>query len=99
MPDHLGIDKTDCHFAILTGNPTRVESIATRLGNSTMLSDRRGFICSRAMLENAPVLIVSTGIGAPATAIVVEELIELGVTVLVRLGTCGALQSRISVGD
>jgi len=50
-------------------------------------------------LNNDTVLIVSSGIGAPSTAIVVEELIELGVTTIVRIGTCGALQPEIKVGD
>jgi uridine phosphorylase len=50
-------------------------------------------------LNRTPLLILSAGIGAPSTAIVVEELVELGVTTIVRIGTCGALQHEIRAGD
>jgi DeoD family purine-nucleoside phosphorylase len=41
----------------------------------------------------------STGMGGPSTAIVVEELVALGATTLVRIGTCGALAARLALGD
>ena len=37
--------------------------------------------------------------GGPSAAIVVEELIELGVKRLLRVGTCGALQPHLAHGD
>ena len=43
--------------------------------------------------------IQSTGMGGPSTAIVVEELIALGARTLVRIGTCGALDSTLRLGD
>jgi uridine phosphorylase len=43
--------------------------------------------------------IQSTGMGGPSAAIVVEELIALGARRLVRIGTCGALDGRLSAGD
>jgi uridine phosphorylase len=45
-----------------------------------------------------PVLITSTGIGGPATAIVAEELCQLGITQIVRVGTCGSMQRRVRPG-
>jgi uridine phosphorylase len=42
---------------------------------------------------------VSTGIGCPSTAIVVEELITLGVHTFLRIGTCGSLKDEIKGGD
>ena len=41
----------------------------------------------------------ATGIGGPSAAIVVEELIQLGVKRLLRVGTCGALQPQLRHGD
>src|SRR4051794_34847307 len=41
----------------------------------------------------------STGMGGPSTAIVVEELIALGATTLVRIGTCGAFGGGLQLGD
>ncbi len=41
----------------------------------------------------------ATGMGGPSAAIVVEELIDLGARVLVRIGTCGALVGGFALGD
>jgi DeoD family purine-nucleoside phosphorylase len=45
------------------------------------------------------VSVQATGIGCPSAAIVIEELIQLGVTKLIRLGTCGGLQPDLVLGD
>ena len=37
--------------------------------------------------------------GCPSAAIVTEELVQLGVTKIVRVGTCGGLQPDLSIGD
>src|SRR5256714_13488588 len=42
---------------------------------------------------------MSTGMGGPSVAIGVEELHELGVHTLLRVGTCGALQPEVKMGD
>ena len=46
-----------------------------------------------------PVLAMSTGMGGPSAAIAVEELRRIGVESLIRIGSCGALQTGIAVGD
>lgn len=43
--------------------------------------------------------IQATGMGGPSAAIVVEELVDLGASVLVRAGTCGALAADIRLGE
>ncbi|MEF8855067.1 MAG: nucleoside phosphorylase, partial [Haloarculaceae archaeon] len=43
--------------------------------------------------------VCSTGIGAPSAAIAVEELAAVGVDTFVRVGTAGALQEGIEIGD
>jgi DeoD family purine-nucleoside phosphorylase len=37
--------------------------------------------------------------GCPSAAIVIEELTQLGVTKIMRVGTCGGLQPDLSMGD
>jgi DeoD family purine-nucleoside phosphorylase len=49
--------------------------------------------------EGKPVSVQSTGMGCPSAAIVVEELIQLGVKKLIRVGTCGGLQPDLELGD
>src|SRR6185312_2852730 len=41
----------------------------------------------------------ATGIGGPSAAIVFEELIALGARSAIRVGTCGALDSTLALGD
>jgi DeoD family purine-nucleoside phosphorylase len=45
------------------------------------------------------VSVQSTGMGCPSAAIVIEELIQLGARRLIRVGTCGGLQSHLRLGD
>jgi uridine phosphorylase len=43
--------------------------------------------------------IQSTGMGGPSTAIVISELAELGARQLLRVGTCGAIDATLALGD
>ncbi len=49
--------------------------------------------------DGHPLSIQSTGMGGPSAAIVIEELIDLGARVLVRIGTCGALVRGFRLGE
>jgi uridine phosphorylase len=53
----------------------------------------------RGTLHGQEVLVCSTGIGGPSTAICVEELAMLGIKRFVRIGTTGALQDAINPAD
>ncbi len=96
--DHLGIEETTATQAIITGDPERTARIAERLGESREMTRRRGLLCHEAHTAHGPILVVATGIGAPATAIVVEELAELGCHTIIRLGSCGAIQAHLRPG-
>lgn len=98
-PHHLGIISSDAKCAIITGDPDRVVKIATLLTNSQKISDARGYLCYKASIGEIPVLVIGSGIGGPSTAIAIEELVEIGVQIIIRIGTCGALQRNIKVGD
>jgi len=49
--------------------------------------------------DGEPLTIQSTGMGGPSAAIVLHELISLGVTRAIRVGTCGALDPGLGLGD
>jgi uridine phosphorylase len=49
--------------------------------------------------DGEPLTIQSSGLGGPAAAIVVEELVSLGARRLVRVGLCRALSDAVAVGD
>jgi uridine phosphorylase len=48
--------------------------------------------------DGEPLTVQATGMGGPSAAIVCEELIALGATTLVRIGTCGTLDPDIELG-
>lgn len=50
-------------------------------------------------LGRRPLSIQSTGMGAPSAAIVIHELGELGAKRAIRVGTCGALDDSLGLGD
>ena len=50
-------------------------------------------------VDGVTVSTMSTGMGGPSVAIGIEELHELGVHTLLRVGTCGAAQPEIKMGD
>ncbi|MZI88701.1 uridine phosphorylase [Dickeya dianthicola] len=99
---HLGLTKQDLQgatLAIVPGDPARVEKIARLMENPVFLASHREFTSWRAELAGKPVIVCSTGIGGPSTSIAVEELAQLGVRTFLRVGTTGAIQPHIAVGD
>ena len=91
MP-HLQIrDDLGVHYAILPGDPARVDRIAEQLTDVEELAYNREFKSIRGLYKGVPVLAVSTGIGGPSACIAVEELARAGVTHMIRIGSGGAL--------
>jgi uridine phosphorylase len=100
------LDLTDetiesARFALLPGDPGRVEAIAKTapFKKSRELAYKREFRTWLGYMNNIPVLVTSTGIGGPSTSIAIDELAQLGVRTFLRVGTTGAIQPHINVGD
>lgn len=74
-------------YAILSGDPRRVEKIITHLDEVKEVSVSREYHTYTGLYKGMPVTVSSTGIGGPSAAIALEELYEAGVEVAVRLGT------------
>ena len=99
-PYHIRLAKRDVgRVALLPGDPGRVPRIAAELEGSRRLSGNREFLAYGGRLGGEKVVVMSTGIGGPSTAIAVEELARLGVKVMIRVGTCGSIVPRVSVGS
>ncbi|WP_151174114.1 uridine phosphorylase [Pseudoalteromonas ruthenica] len=99
---HLGITKEDiagATLAIIPGAPERAGVIAEQLEQSRCLAKHREFHVYLGQLAGQSVVVCSTGIGGPSTSIAVEELAQLGVDTFLRVGTTGAIQPHIAVGD
>jgi len=96
------IDFDDSHgasYAILPGDPGRVEKIASYLDNPRFYHQNREYTTWLGELEGKTVMVISTGMGGPSTAIAVEELFKTGVKNFIRIGTCGGMALPVTGGD
>ncbi len=99
---HLGISNDQMQgatVAILPGDPGRVAKIAALLDDPTPLAAHREFTSYLGFRGGRPIVVCSTGIGGPSTSIAVEELGQLGIRTFLRVGTTGAIQPQIEIGD
>ena len=85
--------------ALVPGDPGRVDRIADHCDDAETVAQNREYKLVNASYEGCDVTVCSTGIGSPSAAIAVEELAAVGVETFVRVGTTGALQSGIEIGD
>jgi DeoD family purine-nucleoside phosphorylase len=101
VPVHLRAEPGDYAAAcLLPGDPLRARWIAeTLLEDAAQVNDERGLLGFTGTYEGKRVSVQSTGMGGPSTAIVFDELVELGVQRFIRVGTCGALTSDLALGD
>jgi uridine phosphorylase len=99
---HTGLSRkmlAGARYALLPGDPGRVESIAKGLGEAKPLAVHREYTSYLADLQGEPILVCSTGMGGPSVAIGMEELARLGITHFIRVGTTGSIQEKINLGD
>ena len=83
---HLGLTKADlqgAELAIVPGDPERVRKIAEMMENPRFLASHREFASWLGELDGKPV----------------EEQAQLGVRTFLGIGTTGAIQPHINVGD
>ncbi|HET6369981.1 MAG TPA: uridine phosphorylase [Nitrospiria bacterium] len=104
---HLDLDRKmlqGATLALLPGDPFRSPKIAAALSEQTGAKgielswkrEYRSFLCGS---RGKRILVTSTGIGGPSTSIAIDELARLGVRTFIRVGTSGAIQPGIEVGD
>ena len=99
-PYHIRLSRKDVgRVAFLPGDPARVPKIAERFSVAEDLGSHREYRAYGGRSGGEKVVAVSTGIGGPATAIAIEVLAQLGVQVMVRVGTCGAIVPEAKVGS
>ncbi len=99
---HLGLTKAMLNgaaLAIVPGDPERVKRIAELMDDPKFLASHREYTSYLGYIDGKAVVVCSTGIGGPSTSIAVEELAQLGVTAFLRVGTTGAIQENVNVGD
>ena len=106
---HIGFGRDDLTAAVgttptlvlLSGDPARTRMIATtHLQDAHLLSDHRGLDSFVARLPSgAPVICATSGMGGPSTSIVLNELAQVGVRTVIRIGTTGSIQPHVRIGS
>lgn len=97
---HLMIKPGDVSsYVLLPGDPERVPVIARTWDKYWHVSSHREYVTYSGFYKDVFISATSTGIGAPSTAIALEELARVGSTVFIRVGTTGALTRDINIGD
>jgi DeoD family purine-nucleoside phosphorylase len=101
VPIHVRAEQGDyAEACLLPGDPLRAQYIAeTFLDDVEQKNRERGMLGFTGTYRGRPVSVQATGMGCPSAAIVVEELVRLGVKRLLRIGTCGGLQPDLKLGD
>ncbi len=86
-------------YMLMPGDPERVPKIAKFWDEAEEVSYHREYRLWNGRVGGKPVSACSTGIGAPSTAIAVEELARAGAHTFIRVGSTGAIQPGIEIGD
>lgn len=100
VPLHLRAEPEDlAPVALLVGDPERAAMIAGLLEGGRCYNEHRGLLGYTGEWRGVRLSVQTTAMGGPSTAIVAEELADLGVTTMIRVGTCGAVADRVGVLD
>ncbi len=87
-------------YVLLPGDPNRATRIAERfLDDVVRYNDHRQLLGYPGRYRGLRVSVQATGMGCPSLAIVTEELIRLGATCLVRVGTAGIVSDAVQPGE
>lgn len=102
MSLHIGAKSGDiANTVLISGDPLRAKHVATTLlEKAVCYNEVRGMLGYTGHYKGKRVSIQGTGMGIPSTSIYVNELIsEYGVKNIIRVGTCGAIQKEIALGQ
>lgn len=87
-------------LVLLPGDPDRAKAIAMKFFDEPKeIAKKREYWSFKGSWKGTPVAVCSTGIGCPSAAIAIEELIKVGCTTFIRVGTSGAISREVDTGD
>lgn len=97
---HVELTEGDVANAVLLpGNPERVDKVKAIWDTADEIAHHREYRTATGTYDAVPISVTSTGIGSPSAAIALEELARIGVDTFIRVGSCGAIQEQMDVGD
>lgn len=98
---HIGLGPGQlAEYILLPGDPDRTARIATRFDSVELEHRHREFATVTGTFRGQRISIVSTGIGTDNVEIVIAEVLAITERpTLIRVGSSGALQPEIALGD
>lgn len=84
---------------MLPGDPKRVDRVAEFLEDVQEIAYNREFKTIIGKYKGIEITVTSTGIGGASATIALEELIACGGKFFLRIGSAGAIQKEIKIGD
>jgi uridine phosphorylase len=97
---HIKVRPADLsRYCLIPGSHMRGRRIAEQLDDCRVVSATRGYYVYTGIYQGVRLSVCSTGMGGPVVAIAMEELAQLGVDTFLRVGSAGALQPHLGVGD
>ncbi|AFP85104.1 purine-nucleoside phosphorylase [secondary endosymbiont of Ctenarytaina eucalypti] len=86
---------------LMPGDPLRAQYIAQYfLSNAREINQVRGMLGYTGQYKGRCISVMGHGIGIPSSSLYTKELItDFGVKKIIRVGTCGAIQSDVNVRD
>ncbi|MDI7246757.1 MAG: nucleoside phosphorylase [Bacillota bacterium] len=86
-------------YVLVPGDPGRARRIAQRFDEARLIAENREYVVFTGSYKGVPVSVCSTGIGGPSASIAIEELIRAGADTFIRVGSAGARQPDIGIGE
>jgi purine-nucleoside phosphorylase len=102
MSLHIGAQPNEiAETVLISGDPLRARYIAEKMLTDVICyNEVRGMLGFTGWYKGKRVSVQGTGMGIPSTAIYVHELIHFyGVKKIIRVGTCGAIQPALKLGQ
>jgi uridine phosphorylase len=98
---HIGLGPGElAEYILLPGDPDRTSRIASRFESIELEHRHREFASATGRYRGQRVSVVSTGIGTDNVEIVVAEILAITERpTFIRVGSCGALQPEMTLGD
>jgi uridine phosphorylase len=97
---HLRLRKGEIPpYVVLTGDPANTEKIASLWADSKQLAYNREYRTFSGSYDGLPLASTSTGIGCQSAELVINELLKVGGTTLIKVGTASTIDPNLKLGD
>lgn len=86
-------------YALVVGDPNRVRDAAALMSDVREIGNNREYLTITGTCAGQRLTVASHGVGVGGANVCFMELLKGGVRVLIRAGTCGAMDTEINDGD